>query len=404
MVKQVIGIGAAPDDGTGDHARLAFTKVNSNFTELYDAEALNTAKVTNATHTGEVTGATALTITDKAVTLAKIADIATARIMGRVTAGAGSMEELTAAQVRAALNIEDGAAADLTGAEIKVLYEALANTNEFNDAEKTKLGTVATNADVSPVTSVAALVGAITAAGLRTAINVADGAEVNAVNSVAALTGVITAAALRTALNVADGADVSPVASVAALTGAITAAALRTALNVADGAEVNVVDSVNSLTGTVVLDPDDLDDTSTANKFVTAAEISKIAAAATLTGAETLTNKTLTDPKTNVTENPQSGTAYTLALTDASKLVTRSNATTDTTTIPANATVAFPVGTCIVVQLTGAGVGTIVGATGVTLNGVSAGSGTIGAQWGAVALYKQATNTWLAFGDIGAVA
>src|SRR6476659_6726101 len=37
------------------------------------------------------------------------------------------------------------------------------------------------------------------------------------------------------------------------------------------------VDSVNGHTGVVVLDPDDLDDTSTTNKFTTAAEISKLA-------------------------------------------------------------------------------------------------------------------------------
>lgn len=37
------------------------------------------------------------------------------------------------------------------------------------------------------------------------------------------------------------------------------------------------VDSVNGATGVVVLDPDDLDDTSTTNKFTTAAEISKLA-------------------------------------------------------------------------------------------------------------------------------
>src|SRR5690606_8048326 len=38
------------------------------------AVALNTAKVTNATHTGDVTGATVLTITDRAITTGKIAD------------------------------------------------------------------------------------------------------------------------------------------------------------------------------------------------------------------------------------------------------------------------------------------------------------------------------------------
>lgn len=36
MVKQVIGVGAAANDGTGDPVRNAMVKINSNFTELYD--------------------------------------------------------------------------------------------------------------------------------------------------------------------------------------------------------------------------------------------------------------------------------------------------------------------------------------------------------------------------------
>ena len=47
---------------------------------------------------------------------------------------------------------------------------------------------------------------------------------------------------------------------------------------------------------------------------------------------------------------------------------------------------------------------TITAASGVTLNGVSAGSGAISARWGGVSLYKKATNTWLAMGAIGTVA
>jgi hypothetical protein len=35
MAIQLIGVGAAANDGTGDQARTAFTKVNANFTELY---------------------------------------------------------------------------------------------------------------------------------------------------------------------------------------------------------------------------------------------------------------------------------------------------------------------------------------------------------------------------------
>ena len=35
MAKQVINIGTTGNDGTGDKIRIAFNKVNQNFTELY---------------------------------------------------------------------------------------------------------------------------------------------------------------------------------------------------------------------------------------------------------------------------------------------------------------------------------------------------------------------------------
>jgi hypothetical protein len=64
---------------------------------------------TNATHTGDVTGATALTIASNAVTNTKLADMAVSTIKGRVTAGTGDPEDLTATQVRTILNVADGA-------------------------------------------------------------------------------------------------------------------------------------------------------------------------------------------------------------------------------------------------------------------------------------------------------
>lgn len=53
--------------------------------------------------------------------------------------------------------------------------------------------------------------------------------------------------------------------------------------------EANAVDSVNSQTGTVVLDPDDLDDTSTDHKFVTASDLTNLGnLSGTNTGDQTL--------------------------------------------------------------------------------------------------------------------
>ena len=52
-------------------------------------------------------GATA--IASNAVTNSKLADVASTTIKGRITAGSGDPEDLTAAQVRTVINVADGA-------------------------------------------------------------------------------------------------------------------------------------------------------------------------------------------------------------------------------------------------------------------------------------------------------
>jgi hypothetical protein len=123
-----------------------------------------------------------------------------------------------------------------------------------------------------------------------------------------------------------------------------------------------------------------------------------------LAGAEALTNKTLTDPKITLSVNAQTGTTYTLDLTDAHKKITMANASANTLTIPTNASVAFPVGSVIGVTMLGAGATTVDGDTGVTVNGVSGGGAAISAQYTGVTLTKLATDTWLMEGNHGTVA
>jgi hypothetical protein len=68
---------------------------------------LYSSLVTNATHTGDVTGATALTIANNSVNNVKLADMATATLKGRVTAATGDPEDLTVAQARTLLAVNN---------------------------------------------------------------------------------------------------------------------------------------------------------------------------------------------------------------------------------------------------------------------------------------------------------
>lgn len=95
-----------------------------------------------------------------------------------------------------------------------------------------------------------------------------------------------------------------------------------------------------------------------------------------------------------------SGTTKTLALTDANSFQECSNGSAQTITIPTNASVAFPTGTWLTFEQHGAGVVTIEGDTGVSVNGSSGGSVAISAQWGAITIRKIGTDSWIAYGSV----
>ncbi|MBO6549126.1 MAG: tail fiber protein [Rhizobiales bacterium] len=72
---------------------------------------------------------------------------------GRVSSGNGTIEELSPVVARQILNIEDGATADQTGAEIKALYEAEANTNALTDPLLNKLNSIDASHYGAPIQS-----------------------------------------------------------------------------------------------------------------------------------------------------------------------------------------------------------------------------------------------------------
>jgi hypothetical protein len=119
----------------------------------------------------------------------------------------------------------------------------------------------------------------------------------------------------------------------------------------------------------------------------------------TLTGTQTLTNKTFVDAKSTVSINAQVA-SYTAVLSDRDKLVEINNASANTFTIPLNSSVAFPIGSTINIVQTGAGQTTITPTGGVTINNTPGLK--LRTQWSTATLIKRGTDTWLAFGDLTA--
>lgn len=99
--------------------------------------------------------------------------------------------------------------------------------------------------------------------------------------------------------------------------------------------------------------------------------------------------------------NAQSGTTYTLALTDAGDVVTLTNGSAITVTVPLNSSVAFPIGSQITLAQTGAGKVTVTGAAGVTVYSADSFL-SLRTQYSSGTLIKTATNTWLLIGDLAA--
>jgi hypothetical protein len=144
----------------------------------------------NATHTGDVTGATALTIANDAVTNGKLANMAANTIKGRITGGTGDPEDLSASQVRTILNVADGATAN-TGTVTSVTVSA--GTGMSGGGTVTTSGTITLNN--TGVTSAAAGTGISVSAGSG-AVTIGNTGVTSAVAgtgvSVSAGTGAVT--------------------------------------------------------------------------------------------------------------------------------------------------------------------------------------------------------------------
>ncbi len=110
--------------------------------DIRDAQ-ITSAKIKDGAVTADQIGANALTY-------AKIQNVsATNRVLGRDSAGAGIIEEISPVDLRTMLNVEDGSTGDQTNAEIRTAVEAASNSNVFTDADHSKLDGIAAGAEVN---------------------------------------------------------------------------------------------------------------------------------------------------------------------------------------------------------------------------------------------------------------
>ena len=240
---------------------------------------------------------------------------------------------------------EADATADQTNAEIRTAVEAATDSNVFTDADHTKLDAVEALADVTDT-------GNVTSADALMDSELADLASIKLIDQGLAVADSPEFAAL----NIGDAADT-------------TITRVQAGVIAVEGEQISVIE-----------------------------------------GTETLLNKSIVDALIeyrNYEDTTAGVSAHTLVAADQSSFIEMNNASAQTLTIPANAAVPFPIGTVITVYQMGAGITTILGDTGVTLQGnggsASAGSTTIQVRYGVAVLYKRATDVWVVSGDIAAV-
>jgi len=114
------------------------------------------------------------------------------------------------------------------------------------------------------------------------------------------------------------------------------------------------------------------------------------------TGAGTLNLESSASP--TLTMNDQTGTTYTLVLTDNGKMVTLTNGAAIALTIPTHASVAFPIGANILLYAGGAGTVTT-GAAGATLRSRGSVYDSAG-QYAMMSIVQIAEDVWCLSGDI----
>ncbi|WP_281915021.1 hypothetical protein [Caldimonas thermodepolymerans] len=158
----------------------------------------------------------------------------------------------------------------------------------------------------------------------------------------------------------------------------LTPAQVRTLLNVADGATANASDTY----------------------LLNRANHSGTQAISTVAGLQDALDS---KAPAALSVNTQTGANYTLQLTDRNSVVNRNSGSSNTTTVPPNSAVAFPVGSTVVIHQLGTGASSIVAGAGVTIRKRANRNLTLSGQYALATLVKIGTDEWVCSGDLEAV-
>jgi len=407
--------------------------MDSELTSIADVKALDQSVVSGAAPVFDGTNFTNI----PAGTVDVVSNVATARILGRTTAGSGDSEELTASATRTFLNVEDGATANSTNATLlaRANHTGTQLAATISNFAATVRATILTGLSTATSTAVVAADTILVAIGklqAQVTLKVTGPASAtdNAIARFDSTTGkllqssslfVTDAGAINTGsqqswnivrpdgtitVSFLDNGYTSPTASNGVnyfqFSNSSTGGDIQA---VAGGSDTNI--SINLFpkgTGELQVGGEKIiDETDTAS--TTVAGIVELATDAETT-AGTATNRAITpanakvelDKKANIrgAVNAQAGTTYTLVIGDEYlDGVRMTNASANTLTIPPNADVALPVGTKVFITQGGAGSTTIAAGAGVTINAPSTVTLAIGEQYESRVCQKTATDTWL---------
>jgi len=194
-----------------------------------------------------------------------------------------------------------------------------------------------------------------------------------AAGALSIVTGNITDTRVLVTTNIPETGDISAVTAGTGLSGGGTSGAVTLSINTAVTADLTTAQTMT-------------------NKTLTSP---------TINGA-TIATSTLTSPIINLGVTTDTSTGYTTVLSDNGKLITLSNASAITATIPPNASVAYPVGAQLNFVQLGAGQVTFTQGAGVTIvsTGTTASAPKTRAQYSSATAIQVSANNWLVAGDI----